>query len=574
MKWSQLFAPTLREAPKDAEIVSHQLMLRAGLMRKLGSGLYSMLPLGLRSLRKFSQIVREEMDAIGAQEVSLPMVTPADLWKQSGRWEKYGKELLRVQDRHEHEYCLGPTHEEVITQLVASNLKSYRDFPVTLYQIQSKFRDEIRPRFGMMRGREFVMKDAYSFHTSSKDLDKTYEDMRRAYTRIFERCGLRFKVVDADCGSIGGSASAEFMVLSDTGEDLVVECDSCQYAANLEAAECLLEESKTQFESSSDQDMQKFHTPGIKTINDLAQFTSLSSSQLVKTLVYVADKENVLVLLRGDHELNEHKLKRLLGCDFLELASESSILELMGAHPGSLGPVGLKPPIKIISDHSVMAISSVIVGANEDDFHLKNVVPGKDFKADRIEDLRLACPGDVCARCKSGKYVFVRGIEVGHIFKLGDIYSKAMNCLYQDPQGKDQVVTMGCYGIGIGRTIAASIEQKHDELGVVWPKALAPLHVSLILTSVKDEELQKVAESLYDECRSAGIEVIFDDRDLSAGVKFKDSDLIGFPIRIVVGGRFKESGQVEVKLRHEKEARQYSRSEIVKTIEELLAEWA
>ena len=543
MKFSQLFCPTLKDNPNDAEVLSHRLMIRAGLIQKVSSGIYSLLPLGLKIIRKFETIVREEMNRVGAQEVLMPMVIPSQLWKDSGRWEKYGPELCRLNDRHDNEYCLGPTHEEVVTDMIKQGLKSYRQLPQTLYQIQTKFRDEIRPRFGLMRGREFGMKDAYSFHDSLDSLKTTYESMRLAYEAIFQRCELRFKMVQADNGSIGGDSSAEFMVLSDTGEDTIVQCDSCGYAANIELA--LSGELSNSRDSVNELDIEKVHTPDIKTIEENISFLQVTADQCVKTLVYETSDSLVAVVLRGNDVLSEPKLKKALGSDICELASPDKVNEFIGAPIGFVGPVNLPEKCLVIADHHVDTDDLLVCGANEKDFHFKNAKLGRDFNISQFYDIREVQNEDAC-HCGRGKYVQMKGIEVGHIFQLGNTYSNAMGAKYLDEQGKSQFYEMGCYGIGIGRTVAAAIEQFSDEKGIVWPVSLAPFEVNIIIANHKDAQLVDAAQVLYEQCLSAGIDAILDDRSVKIGFKFKDSELIGFPYQVVVGKHFNETREVEI----------------------------
>ncbi|MFH1428972.1 MAG: proline--tRNA ligase [Candidatus Margulisiibacteriota bacterium] len=551
MRLSKYFLPTLRETPAEAEIISHKLMLRTGMIRKLTAGIYNYLPLGLRVLKKMENIVREEMNRAGAQEVLMPAVIPAELWKESGRWEIYGKELLRVKDRADREFCIGPTHEEVITT-IAKEIRSYRELPVNLYQIQTKFRDEIRPRFGVMRSREFIMKDAYSFHESEESLREEYKNMYDTYCRIFERCGLDYRVVEADSGNIGGAVSHEFMVVADSGEDAIAHCLDCHYSANTEAAESIPREHPELRGQGSDNTInnKKIATPGIKTIEELTTFFKTSPAYFIKTLIYMADEQPVAALVRGDYELNELKLKKALNANELYLADEETIENITGASVGFAGPVGLAR-VKIIADNHIMEIPSAITGANETDFHLTNVIPGKDFKPDILADLRLVEEGDTCPRCKKGKLQIDRGIEVGHIFQLGTKYSKKMNAIYTDQAGEQKPFIMGCYGIGVGRTVAAAIEQNHDEDGIIWPLALAPFQVILIMTKPDDIEQKKAAEEVYNKCLAAGIDVLLDDRDERPGVKFKDADLIGIPLKVIFGKALKD-GQVELKDRKTK----------------------
>ena len=547
MLYSRYFIPTIKETPSDAEVVSHQLMLRAGMIRKLASGIYNYLPLGLRSIRKFENIVREEMNRADAIEMLMPSVQPAELWEESGRWAFYGKELLRFKDRKEAEFCMGPTHEEVITDMVRREIKSYRQMPVNFYQIQTKFRDEIRPRFGLMRGREFIMKDAYSFDVDSFAADLSYEKMFNAYMRIFERCGLNFRAVEADTGSIGGSSSHEFMVLADSGEDAIVSCGACRYAANIEKAESPL---FTAACDANSEPLQKVPTPEMKTIAEVAAFLNVPADQTVKSLVYASDSgELVMALLRGDHELNELKLKNHLGWDEILMATEEQILACTGSPVGFLGPIGLIQNIPVIADRVVQGMTNVVTGANDKDMHYINANLGRDFEATRFVDIRTVEAGDACPRCESGKLEMWRGIEVGHVFKLGTKYSKALNATYLDANGKEQIIFMGCYGIGIGRTVAAAIEQNHDENGIIFPIPIAPFHCSVVAVNTKDAGVMAAAGEIYSRLEKLGIEVLFDDRDERPGVKFKDNDLIGIPLRIVVGSKGLAEGKVELKIR-------------------------
>ena len=473
MLYSRYFIPTLKETPSDAEVISHQLMLRAGMIRKLAAGIYNYLPLGLRSIRKFENIVREEMNKADAIEMLMPSVQPAELWQESERWAFYGKELLRFKDRKDTEFCMGPTHEEVITDMVRREIKSYRQMPVNFYQIQTKFRDEIRPRFGLMRGREFIMKDAYSFDVDSAAADISYDKMYMAYMRIFERCGLNFRAVEADTGSIGGSSSHEFMVLAESGEDAIVSCDSCRYAANVEKAESR----RPQSVSMDDQlPILKTATPDMKAIVDVARFLGLSADRTIKALVYCSGGDDfVMALLRGDHELNEIKLKNCLGWNDIRMATEEEVQRITGSPTGFLGPVGVKESVPILSDLIVQGMTNSVIGANEKDMHFTNANLGRDFRVDRFTDIRNVEAGDACPRCEVGRLEMWRGIEVGHVFKLGTKYSKALNASYLDADGKEQIIFMGCYGIGIGRTVAAAIEQNHDENGIIFPLPIAQI---------------------------------------------------------------------------------------------------
>ncbi len=544
MRYSQYLLPTLKETPSDAEVISHQLMLRAGMIRKVAAGIYNYLPLGLRSIRKMERIVREEMDRAGAIELLMPMTIPAELWQESGRWGEYGKELLRIKDRKEADFCLGPTHEEVITDIVRGTVRSYRQLPLNLYQIQGKFRDEIRPRFGLMRGREFIMKDAYSFDLEEAGADAAYEKMYQAYRRIFERCGLNFRAVEADTGNIGGTSSHEFMVLADSGEDAIVSCDSCEYAANVEKAEL---RGGGAVAAPAQQALKKVLTPARKSVEEVAAFLETTPDRLVKTLIVETDAGEVLaVLLRGDRELNDVKLCRLLGCNWVELASEETVLKVTGAPSGFAGPVGLKP--RILADAEVASMSDFITGANEKDAHFTGVNVGRDFKVETFADLREAVAGDPCPRCE-GRLEAWRGIEVGHVFKLGTKYSAALGASVLDDQGQERILFMGCYGIGVGRSVAAAIEQNHDENGIIWPMPIAPFQVIVTMVNPNDAQVNEAACRLHDELLALGVESLLDDRDERPGSKFKDADLIGIPLRVTVGARALKEGQVELQQR-------------------------
>jgi prolyl-tRNA synthetase len=544
MRYSQYLLPTLKETPSDAEVISHQLMLRAGMIRKVAAGIYNYLPFGLRSIRKVERIIREEMDRAGAIELQMPMVIPADLWQESGRWEQYGKELLRIKDRKEADFCLGPTHEEVITDIVRREVRSYRQLPLNLYQIQGKFRDEIRPRFGLMRGREFIMKDAYSFDLEPEEAEVAYAKMYQAYRRIFERCGLKFRAVEADTGNIGGTASHEFMVLAESGEDAIVSCDSCEYAANVEKAEVRAPGAEAPQPS---QPLARILTPARKSVEEVAAFLNTSPEHLVKTLILETDNgEVVAVLLRGDRELNDVKLTRLLGCNWVELATEETVLLATGAPSGFAGPVGLK--LRLLADYEVRGMADFISGANEKDAHLTGVNTGRDFTVETYADLRQAVAGDPCPRC-DGRLESWRGIEVGHVFKLGTKYSAALNATVLDEKGQERNLFMGCYGIGVGRTVAAAIEQNHDENGIIFPMPIAPFQVLVTMLNPNDEEVRTASEKLYGELQSLGIETLLDDRDERPGSKFKDADLIGIPLRVTVGARGLKEGAVELQER-------------------------
>ena len=544
MRYSQYLLPTLKETPADAEVISHQLMLRAGMIRKVAAGIYNYMPFGLRSIRKVERIVREEMDRAGAIELLMPSVVPAELWQESGRWDQYGKELLRISDRKDAPFCFGPTHEEVVTDIVRRDLRSYRQVPLNLYQIQTKFRDEIRPRFGLMRGREFIMKDAYSFDVDEAGADIAYEKMNQAYRRIFQRLGLNFRAVEADTGAIGGSFSHEFMVLADSGEDAIVSCDSCDYAANVEKAEIRPSAAKA---PAPTQELSKVLTPARKTIEEVAEFLKVAPHRLVKTLIVQTDAgETLAVLLRGDRELNQIKLCRLLGCLSVELAAEETVIKATGAPSGFAGPVGLM--LRILADQELQQMADFIVGGNEKDAHLTGVNLGRDFAVETFADLRQAVAGDSCSRCE-GKLEAWRGIEVGHIFKLGTKYSKAMDATILDRDGQERVLFMGCYGIGIGRSVAAAIEQNHDENGIIFPMPIAPFQVVVTMVNPNEAEVAGAAETLYRELCDLGIEALLDDRDERPGSKFKDADLIGIPLRVTVGSRGLKDGALELQQR-------------------------
>ncbi len=565
MHYTHFFIPTLKETPSDAEVISHQLMMRAGMIRKIAAGIYTYMPLGLRAIRKFEQIVREEMNRAGAIELLMPGVQPAELWIESKRWAQYGKELLRFKDRKDNEFCMGPTHEEIITDIARREVKSYRQMPVNFYQIQTKFRDEIRPRFGLMRGREFIMKDAYSFDVDSFAADLSYEKMYQAYNRIFERCGLNFRAVEADTGSIGGSASHEFMVLASSGEDAIVSCNACRYAANVEKAEGVRQKVKG---LTAQKELTKVDTPNKKSIAEVAEFLGLSQSSTVKALVLSnGEGKFVMALVRGDHDLNELKLKNYLHWDEIQMATDDEILHFTGSLPGFLGPVGLKSELDIIADYALESLTDFVIGANETDCHFTGANIGRDFDIGQTADIRLIGAGDPCPRCSEGVLEIWRGIEVGHVFKLGTKYSSTMNATYLDKDGKEQVIFMGCYGIGIGRTVAASIEQNNDLNGIIWPLPIAPFHCSVIaINPQKDEEAMSAALDIHDRLEAAGVEVLLDDRDERPGFKFKDHDLIGIPLRIVVGGKNLAEGKVEFKERNGEEMQLLTPEEAIEKV--------
>ncbi|ASS91525.1 proline--tRNA ligase [Aeribacillus pallidus] len=544
MKQSQSFIPTMRENPADAEVKSHQLLLRAGYIRQTASGVYSYLPLAHRVLTKIENIIREEMNRIGAVELLMPALQQAELWQESGRWYSYGSELMRLKDRHERDFALGPTHEEVITSLVKDEIKSYKRLPLTLYQIQTKFRDEKRPRFGLLRGREFIMKDAYSFHATQESLDEVYEQVREAYSRIFTRCGLNFRAVIADSGAMGGKDTHEFMVLSEIGEDTIAYSDSSDYAANIEMAPVVASYEKV---DEPLMELEKKETPNKKSIEEVAQFFQVPKEKLIKSVLFKVDEKFVLVLVRGDHEVNDVKLKNLYQASVVELASAEETEQVMGVSPGFLGPIGASDKVEIVADYAVQAVVNGICGANENDLHYIGVNPDRDFTVTKYEDIRFIQEGDPSPDGK-GRIKFAKGIEVGHVFKLGTRYSEAMKAEFLDEKGKTNPIIMGCYGIGVSRLLSAVVEQFHDENGIIWPNKLAPFQVHLIPVNMKNEEQVKVAEQIYHDLQAKGYEVLYDDRAERPGVKFADSDLIGIPVRITVGKRAGE-GIVEVKER-------------------------
>lgn len=563
MRVSQFPLSTLRETPADAEVISHQLMLRAGLIRRTASGLYTWMPYGLRVLRKVEAIVREEMDKAGAVELIMPAIQPAELWQESGRWEQYGPELLRVKDRHDRDFCVGPTHEEIITDLMRKELNSYKQLPVNYYQIQTKFRDEVRPRFGVMRAREFVMKDAYSFHLTQESLQATYDKMYAAYCRIFERLGLNFRPVAADNGSIGGSGSHEFHVLASSGEDDIAFSDSSDYAANIEMAEAVAPAGER---PNPSQTMHQVHTPNTKTIQALVDNFKLPVEKTIKTLIVEAsdqvDAGFVALLVRGDHELNEIKAeKQPEVAKPLRMATEEEVRSVMGAGPGSLGPVNC--PIPVIADRTVAAMSDFGAGANIEDHHYFGINWERDLPLPRVADLRNVKAGDPSPDGQ-GKLSIVRGIEVGHVFQLGKKYSETMNATVLDEHGKAQAMIMGCYGIGVTRVVAAAIEQNHDEAGILWPKAMAPFQVSIVpLNMRKSEAVAAAAEALHDQLQASGIEVLLDDRDMRPGAMFADHELLGIPHRIVVSERGLQAGNLEYKARKGGEAEQIPSADIL-----------
>jgi prolyl-tRNA synthetase len=564
MKQSQTFIPTLREIPADADILSHQLLLKAGFIRQNASGIYTFLPLGNRVLQKVEAIVRDEMDQAGAVELLMPAMQQAELWQESGRWYTYGPELMRLKDRNSREFALGATHEEVITSLVRDEVKSYKRLPLTLYQIQTKFRDEKRPRYGLLRGREFIMKDAYSFHSSFESLDDVYQKLFQAYSNIFSRIGLNFRAVIADSGAMGGKDTHEFMVLSDVGEDTIAYSDTSTYAANIEMAPVIFKGQKSDESLGS---LEKVETKNQKTISDVSEFLHVKAEKCIKSLLFKIDDQFVLVLVRGDHEVNEIKLKNLFDASVVELASPEETNKILSCTVGSLGPIGTKN-VEVVADFSIDAMVNGVCGANEEDYHYINVNPGRDFEVSKFADLRFIQEGDPSPDGE-GQIVFAKGIEVGHVFKLGTRYSEAMNAVYLDDNGRSQPMIMGCYGIGVSRTVAAIAEQFNDDLGLVWPAKMAPYQVHLIAINIKDSVQAEMSETLYQKLQQNHFEVLFDDRKERPGVKFADSDLIGLPIRITVGKKATE-GIVEVKIRKTGEVIELHQSELLEKVTVLL----
>ena len=543
MKQSKVFIPTMREVPAEAEALSHQLLLKAGLIKQSTSGIYSYLPLATRVLNNISKIIREEMESVDAVEILMPALQQAELWEESGRWGAYGPELMRLKDRNGREFALGPTHEEVVTSIVRDELKSYKRLPITLFQIQSKFRDEKRPRFGLLRGREFIMKDAYSFHADEESLDQTYQDMYNAYSRIFKRVGINARPVVADSGAIGGNHTHEFMALSKIGEDTIVYSEKSDYAANIEKAEVVYHPNEKHTDVA---ELSKIETPNVKTAQELADFLNRPVDEIVKTMIFKVDGEFIMFLVRGHHELNDVKVKSFFDTDNVEMASQDEIVNLLGANPGSLGPIHDRE-IKIYADNYVKDLNNIVVGANEDGYHYVNANVDRDFKIDEYGDFRFILEGEQLSD-GSGEAKFAEGIEVGQVFKLGTKYSEAMNATFLDNQGKAQPLIMGCYGIGVSRTLSAIVEQNNDENGIIWPKSVTPFDLHLITINPKKEEQLELANQLYAQFQGK-YDVLYDDRQERAGVKFNDADLIGLPVRVVVGKNASE-GIVEVKVRH------------------------
>ncbi|MCB8564287.1 proline--tRNA ligase [Fusobacterium ulcerans] len=569
MRFSKSYIKTLKETPKEAETASHKLLLRASMIKKLTSGVYTYLPLGYKALKKVENIVREEMDRAGSQEILMPVLQPAELWKESGRWDVMGPLMMKLQDRNKRDFVLGPTHEEVVTDLIRNDISSYKALPLSLYQIQTKFRDEIRPRFGLMRGREFVMKDAYSFHATAESLDEEFLNMRDTYSRIFSRCGLKFRPVEADSGAIGGSGSQEFHVLADSGEDEIIYCDSCSYAANVETAVSRVEASPVEELKNAE----LIDTPNVSKIDDIVQFLNIPYSKTVKAMMYrdMGNDQVYMVLMRGDYEVNETKLKNIVNAVEVALLTDEE-LEKHGLIKGFIGPYGIElGDIKVIADTAVTEINNHTAGGNKMDTHYINVNYGRNYKADIVADIKTVKVGETCERC-GGKLHSARGIEVGHIFKLGDKYSKALNATFLDDKGESKVMLMGCYGIGVSRTLASAIEQNNDEFGIIWPTALAPYIVDVIPANVKNEEQVKVAEEIYEALLNDGIDSMIDDRDERPGFKFKDADLIGFPFKVVSGKRAGE-GIVELKIRRTGETLEISKDDVVSTVRELMKKY-
>jgi prolyl-tRNA synthetase len=565
MRASQLYAPTLRESPAEAEIISHKLMFRAGMIRKAAGGVYTYLPLALRVLKKIEAIIRQEMDAAGGQELLMPIIQPAEIWQQSGRWDVYGDEMFRLKDRHNRSFCLGPTHEEMITTLIRSEVRSYRQLPLLLYQIQNKYRDERRPRFGLMRGREFIMKDLYSFDRDEAGLQVSYQKMYDAYRNIFSRCGLTFRPVEADSGQIGGSGSHEFMALAESGEAAVAFCTGCDYAANVEKAELSALANENLDEPAL---LETVATPGIKTIDEVCNFLQVVPAKTIKALVYQTEKDLVVALVRGDHTVNEVKLQNVLGCLELQLADDQAIEGQLSSAVGFIGPVGLNSVI-VVSDLTVMNMVNAVCGANSKDTHYRNVNPGRDFAPKFIKDIRLIAENDPCPRC-GAPVKTARGIEVGQVFKLYTKYSESLGASYLDENGKDKPFYMGCYGIGVSRTLASAIEQHNDEQGIIWPVAIAPYHVVVIPINAKDSDQLALATTVYNTLNQAGIETVLDDRRERAGAKFKDADLIGYPLRITVGPKAISEQQLEVKDRQTGEQFLFPVADYVMAIQKLL----
>ncbi|MBD3383097.1 MAG: proline--tRNA ligase [candidate division Zixibacteria bacterium] len=570
MRWSQLFIPTLREDPAEAELISHKLLVRAGYIRKVAAGVYNYLPLMQMVLDNISRIVREEMNRQGAVEILMPVLVPSELWKESGRWESFGKELMTMKDRHEHDLILGGTHEEVVTDIVRKDVRSYRQLPIILYQIQNKFRDEIRPRFGLMRGREFIMKDAYSFDRDEEGHKVSYQKMCDAYFEIFTRCGLETVMVQSDTGAMGGRMAHEFMVIVDTegGEDTLLLCENCDYASNLEKATSIAEE----FNYDDDEkEHEEVDTPNAGTVEEVTGFLGVKPQQLVKTLLYKADQQVVAALIRGDRDLNEVKLKNYLKCIELEIADAPTVERVTGAPVGFAGPVGLEG-VKIVADPEVMKMKNFVVGANQADKHMVNVNVRRDFHVDSVVDIRNAVAGEICPSCSKGRLAAKRGIEVGNTFNLGVKYSDSMNCKFLDENGKEKVMIMGSYGIGVTRTAQAAVERFNDDNGIIWPRAIAPFDVLIVPLNFDDKAQREAALELYDKCRKTNIRALLDDRKERAGVKLNDADLIGIPLRMTIGAKSLKEGKIEFKARGDSEVKLVDQTQAVWTAEDILSE--
>ena len=566
MRWSNALIPTLKETPAEAEVTSHKLMVRAGLIRRLGSGTYSYLPLGYRALHKVIDIIREEMDRAGAQQVSLPNLWPIDMLQKSGRDQVFGNDLVTFQDRRDRPHALAPTHEEAVTDLVGDTVNSYRELPINLYQVGTKVRDEPRPRFGLLRTREFLMKDAYSFDENTEKLQESYNRMYDAYCRIFDRCGLEYAVVEASSGAMGGGVSHEFMVPSEIGSDKYVDCTDCDYAANIEKAEVAPPAAEG---PDGKQDMKEVETPGKSTIEEVSEFLDASPRQMIKTLIYMADDQPVAALVRGDHDLNETKLGEALECTSLELAGNATIEEVTGAPVGFAGPVGLDD-VTLVCDPYVAEVGDGITGANRQDAHLTGVTPGEDFKPNILADIRDATDGDHCPRCEDGTLEMHDGIEVGHVFKLGTKYSKAADATFRDNEGNERHFIMGCYGIGVDRILAAAVETMADDRGIVWPPSICPYEVVVMPLNLDNEEVRGAAEEAYEMLQDAGLDVLMDDRDESPGFKFKDAELVGFPVQIVIGRGYQESGKYEIQLRDEDREMEAAPEDLVQAVRSAL----
>lgn len=559
MRVSQIFFQTLKEVPKEAQIESHRLLYRAGMIQKLASGIYNYLPLVLKSIRKLENIIREELDKRGCQEVLMPAVQPSELWMESGRWTYYGPELLRFKDRKGGDFCLGPTHEEVITDMVKRNLRSYKQLPYNLYQFQSKFRDEIRPRFGLMRGREFIMKDGYSFDINEEKAKESYQLMYEAYNAIFNRCGLKFKPVDAATGAIGGDMSHEFQVLAESGEDLILSCNKCGYAANLEKARS---GDVPATDNSYEEPLKEVHTPSKKAVEDVAVFLGMNTKDFIKSMVYIVDEEPVLVLVPGDREVNEAKIQAFFKANSVTLANDEIITDVTGADTGFAGPAGLRKKIKIAVDTNLTGRKNLVAGANKTDYHFTGVNINRDFFPDVTGDFIVVRKGEKCPECDGSLEEF-RGIEVGQVFYLGTKYSEKMGCSFIDESGKSSFAVMGCYGLGVGRTVQAAIEQSHDEYGIIWPMAIAPYEVTVLPLQMNKPEVVEAAEKIYNDLLQAGIDAVVDDRDERAGFKFNDADLVGYPLQIIIGAKSLENGLVEIKIRKTNEKSQIKIDEIL-----------